>query len=85
MHLGSRVIDRIQSGITNCGPLFLTFPTILSTAQIFNASSGQGLSIASNSNEVFGELFSLSRRCRVSAPGRIGQVLFQSPRIAVLL
>ena len=30
-----------QSGIANCGPSFLTFPTILSTGQIFNASPGQ--------------------------------------------
>jgi len=32
-----------QSGIANCGPLFLTFPTILSTGQIFNASYEIGL------------------------------------------
>jgi hypothetical protein len=51
-----------QSGIANCGPLFLTLPTILFTGQIFTDSSEQGLSIASNSSSAAG-----------SSPSHLGQ------------
>ena len=49
-------------GIINCGPLFFTLPTALSTSQIFNASSGHGLSIINNSLSVAG-----------SSPSHFGQ------------
>jgi hypothetical protein len=51
-----------QSGIANCGPLFLTLPTILFTGQIFSDSSGQGLSIANNPSSAAG-----------SSPSHLGQ------------
>jgi len=46
-----RVWNAYQIGIANRGPLFLTLPTILSTAQIFNASSEQGLSTCGSDND----------------------------------